>query len=68
MTPGPSRNHTALCRELIDRVCERRIPGDFAMDCCFTSAEVLNHIDAKKDRSGRPRGHVGDLKTNRKLE
>jgi hypothetical protein len=22
-----------LCCELIDRVCERDIPGDFAMDC-----------------------------------
>src|SRR4051794_30371533 len=64
----PFRNHTALCCELIDWVCERDIPGDFAMDCYFTSAEVLNHIDAKKDRVGRPRGYVGDLKTNRKLE
>src|SRR5512142_3530517 len=38
------------------------------MDCEFTSAEVLNHIDAKTDRLGRPRGYVGDLKTNRKLQ
>src|SRR5512142_2735804 len=29
----PFRNHTALCCELIDWVCERQIPGDFAMDC-----------------------------------
>jgi hypothetical protein len=64
----PFRNHTRLCCELIDWVCERDIPGDFAMDCYFTSAEVLNHIDGKKDRFGRPRGYVGDLKTNRKLE
>ena len=28
-------------------VCERNIPGDFTMDCYFTSAEVLNHVHAK---------------------
>ncbi|HMB05577.1 MAG TPA: IS701 family transposase [Isosphaeraceae bacterium] len=64
----PFRNHTALCRELIDWVCERDIPGGFAMDCYCTSAEVLNHIHGKPDWLGRPRGYVGDLKTNRKLE
>ena len=64
----PFRNHTVLCRELIDWVCERRIPGDFAMDSYFTNAEILNHIHGKKDEAGRPRGYVGDLKTNRKLE
>src|SRR5512142_1700733 len=36
--------------------------------CYFTSAEVLNHVHGKADRFGRPRGYVGDLKTNRKLE
>ena len=34
----------------------------------FTHAEILNHIHSKPDRFGRPRGYVGDLKTNRKLE
>ena len=64
----PFRNHTALCCELIDWVCERQIPGDFAMDSYFTCAEILNHIHAKQDHLGRPRGYVGDLKGNRKLE
>jgi DDE superfamily endonuclease len=64
----PFRNHTKLCRELIDWVCQRNIPGDFTMDCYFTSAEILNHIHSQTDRFGRPRGYVGDLKTNRKLE
>ena len=64
----PFRNHTALCCELIDWVCARQIPGDFSMDCYFTGAEVLNHIHGQQDRFGRPRGYVGDLKTNRKLE
>jgi DDE superfamily endonuclease len=64
----PFRNHTALCCELIDWVCERTIPGDFTMDSYFTNAEILNHIHGKTDRFGRPRGYVGDLKTNRKLE
>jgi hypothetical protein len=64
----PFRNHTKLCCELIDWVCERKIPGDFAFDSYFTNAEVLNHIHEKKDESGRSRGYVGDLKFNRKLE
>ena len=64
----PFRNHTALCCELIDWACERNIPGDFAMDCYFTSAEVLNHIHEKKDHFGQPRCYVGDLKSNRKLQ
>ncbi len=34
----------------------------------FTSAEVLNRIDAKKARFGRHRRYVGNLKTHRKLE
>jgi hypothetical protein len=64
----PFRNHTALCRELIDWVCQRRIPGDFTMDCYFTSAEILNHISSKTDRFGQPRADVGDLKSNRKVQ
>ena len=32
----PFRNHTVLCCELIDWVCERQIPGDFTMDSYFT--------------------------------
>jgi hypothetical protein len=53
---------------LIDWVCEREIPGDFAFNSYFTNAENLNHIDSKKDSSGRSPGYVGDLKMNRKLE
>ena len=64
----PFRNHTVLCCELIDWVCEHQIPGDFTMDSYFTCAEILNHIHGKQDRLGRSRGYVGDLKSNRKLE
>jgi DDE superfamily endonuclease len=64
----PFRNHTALVCELIDWVCDRSIPGDFTFDCYFTCAEILNHVHTKPDRFGRPRGYVGDLKSNRKLE
>jgi DDE superfamily endonuclease len=64
----PFRNHTVLCCELIDWVCERKIPGDFTMDSYFTNAEILNHIHSKKDSTGWSRGYVGDLKSNRKLE
>jgi len=61
------RNHTKLVCELIDWVCERTIPGDFAFDSYFTNAEILNHVHGKTDHWGRPRGYVGDLKFNRKL-
>jgi hypothetical protein len=63
----PFRNHTRLVCELIDWVCERKIPGDFTFDSYFTNAEILNHIHGKMDHWGRPRGYVGDLKFNRKL-
>jgi len=63
----PFRNHTKLVCELIDWVCERKIPGDFAFDSYFTNAEILNHVHGKVDHWGRPRGYVGDLKFNRKL-
>jgi DDE superfamily endonuclease len=62
------RNHTALACDLIDWVCARRIPGDFTMDCYFTNAEILNHIHGRTDRFGRPRGYVGDLKSNRNVQ
>jgi len=64
----PFRNHTALCCELIDWVCDQQIPGDFTFDSYFTNAEILNHINGKKDPNERSRGYVGDLKSNRKLE
>lgn len=38
------------------------------MDSEFTNAETLNHIHGKQDRLRRPKGYVGDLKANRKLE
>jgi hypothetical protein len=62
------QNHTVLFCKLIDWVCERTIPGDFTSDSYFTNAEILNHIHQKKDKFGRPRGYVGDLKFNRKIE
>jgi DDE superfamily endonuclease len=64
----PFRNHTLLCCDLVDWVCERQIPGDFTMDSYFTNAEILNNIHGKKDRDERSRGYVGDLKSNRKVE
>jgi hypothetical protein len=61
-------DHTKLCCQLVDWVCQREIPGDFTFDSYFTNAEILNHIHSKQDRFGRPRGYVGDLKLNRKVE
>ncbi len=61
------QDHTALFCQLVDSVCERGIPGDFTFDSYFTNAENLNHIHSKQDKWGRPRGDVGDLKSNRKL-
>jgi hypothetical protein len=57
----PFKNHTVLCKELVDWVVEQAIPGDFTFDSYFTNAEVLNHID------GHGRIYVGDLKFNRTI-
>jgi len=64
----PFKDHTLLCQELIDWVCEQKIPGTFAMDSYFTNAPILNHIHGKPSGNGQPRGYVGSLKFNRKLE
>jgi hypothetical protein len=64
----PFKNHTTLCKDLIDWVCQENIPGTFAFDSYFTNAPILNHIHDKKLPNGQPRGYVGSLKFNRKLE
>lgn len=61
-------DHTQLCCQLVDWVCQHKIPGTFTFDSYFTNAIVLNHIHQKQDQWGRPRGYVGDLKLNRKVE
>ena len=61
-------DHTQLFCQLVDWVCERKIPGDFTFDSYFTNAENLNHIHSRLDKYERPRAYVGDLKFNRKLE
>jgi hypothetical protein len=61
-------DHGVLFRQLVDWVCAENIPGDFAFDSYFSSAENLNHVHAQRDERGDPRGYVGDLKLNRKLE
>ena len=60
-------DHGVLFRQLVDWVCERDIPGLFTWDSYFSSVENLNHVHAKRDRFGQPRGYVGDLKMNRKI-
>lgn len=60
-------DHTDLFLELVDWVCTREIPGIIAFDSFFTNAKILNHIHGQRDRHGRPRGYVGDLKFNRKI-
>lgn len=62
------QDHTNLFCQLVDWVCEREIPGDFAFDSYFTNAPVLNHIHEKTSPQGESRAYVGDLKTNRKIE
>lgn len=61
-------DHATLFCQLVDWVCQREIPGDFVFDSYFTNVQTLNHIHGKQDRFGRPRGYVGDLKSNRKIE
>ena len=58
---GEFVDHTKLCIQLVDDAIDREIPGDFTFDSYFTSAEVLNHIEAQG------RAYVGDLKLNRKV-
>lgn len=60
-------DHTKLFCQLVDWVCDHKIPGDFTFDSYFTNAPTLNHIHGKKDRFERPRGYVGDLKFNRRI-
>src|SRR5436190_12617984 len=64
----PFKDHTVLCQELVDWVCAQDIPGTFAFDSYFTNAPILNHIHGKRLADGQPRGYVGSLKFNRKLE
>jgi hypothetical protein len=64
----PFKDHTVLCQELIDYVCQHNIPGTFAFDSYFTNAPILNYIHSKQLGEGMPRGYVGSLKSNRKLE
>jgi hypothetical protein len=60
-------DHGILFRDLVDWVDRQDIPGDFTFDSYFCSPGNLNHIHSKTDRSGRPRGYVGDSKMNRKI-
>jgi DDE superfamily endonuclease len=55
------KNHTVLCKELVDWVVDQAIEGDFTFDSYFTNAEILNHIASKQ------RNYVGDLKFNRTI-
>jgi Transposase DDE domain len=64
----PFKDHTVLCQELIDWACRQNIPGTFAMDSYFTNAPILNYLHGKQQADGQPRGYVGSLKFNRKLE
>jgi hypothetical protein len=64
----PFKDHTTLSQELIDWVCDQNIPGTFAFDSYFTNAPILNYIHGKQLADGQPRGYVGSLKFNRKLE
>src|ERR1700738_773593 len=64
----PFKSHTELFQDLADWVNDRKIPGTFAMDSYFTNAPILNHIHEKRTGDGQPRGYVGSLKLNRKLQ
>jgi DDE superfamily endonuclease len=65
---APFKDHTQLFQDLVDWVDERHIPGTLAMDSYFTNAPILNYIHGKPLGDGRPRGYVGSLKFNRKLQ
>ena len=60
-------DHGVLFRQLVDFVVAREMPGDFAFDSYFTNAANQNYVHGQTARGGRPRGYVGDLKSNRKV-
>ena len=64
----PFKDHTEQFKELVDWADEHHVPGTFAMDSYFTNAPILNYIHGKQLGDGRPRGYVGSLKFNRKLQ
>lgn len=64
----PFVDHTELTCQLIDWVQEQHIPGTFTFDIYFTNAQILNHVHGKQLANGQPRGYVGSLKFNRKVE
>jgi len=65
---APFKDHTELFKDLVDGVDSREIPGTFAMDSYFTNAPILNYLHGKQRGDGQPRGYVGSLKFNRKLQ
>jgi hypothetical protein len=65
---APFKDHTKLFKDLVDWVDSQKIPGTFAMDSNFTNAPILNYIHSKRMGDGQPRGYVGSLKSNRKLQ
>jgi Transposase DDE domain len=65
---APFQDHTELFKELVDWVDSREIPGTFAMDSYFTNAPILNYLHGQRRGDGQPRGYVGSLKFNRKLQ
>jgi hypothetical protein len=65
---APFKDHTELFKGPVDWADGRKMPGTFAMGSYFTNAPILNYVHAKQLGDGRPRGHVGSLKFNRKLE
>ena len=62
------KDHTVQCQELIDWVVEQKIPGDFVFDSYFTNAPIVNYIHGKRLKNDRPRGYIGSLKFNRKVQ
>jgi hypothetical protein len=64
----PFRDHTQMVCDLIDWTHEQGIPGVFTWDSYFSNNDIMNHTHGKTDASGQPRGYVGDVKFNRKVE
>ena len=56
---SPFKNHTTLFKELVDGVVEREIPGDFAFDSYFSSAEEPQPYPGPQARLGGGSGDAG---------
>jgi hypothetical protein len=56
-----------LAMELIQQCHDQNISGTFTFDSFYSTVEILNFIDSRKNVDGTNRRYVGDVKFNRTI-